>query len=257
MLSPDATRLLASLVLAGLVAALPTALLAWYRRSPYTPAQLPLYLLNLFMTRVLWRAEVRGQVDLAGGAVIVCNHRGPIDPAFIALACPKPVHWMVAKEYFSWPVFGRALRALEAIPVSRGGIDTAATKVAVRYAQRGELVGMFPEGRINTTRCLLLPGRPGAALVALKARVPVVPCYISGPPNDGTSWGFLFMTARTRLVVGRPIDISPWYDHNGDKGVQEELTRLFLREIARLAGVDEYQPELAGRRWKPGDEDGD
>ena len=34
-----------------------------------------------------------------------------------------------------------------------------------------------------------MPGRPGAALIALKARVPVVPCYIHDAPYDGTMLG--------------------------------------------------------------------
>ena len=52
--------------------------------------------------------------------------------------------------------------------------------MAIRYAQEGGLVGLFPEGRVNTTDELLLPGRPGAALIALRARVPVIPCYVQG-----------------------------------------------------------------------------
>jgi 1-acyl-sn-glycerol-3-phosphate acyltransferase len=125
----------------------------------------------------------------------------------------------------------------------------------MRYARQGDLVGMFPEGRVNTTNRLLLPGRPGAALVALKARVPVIPCYISGSPNDGTTLGFLFMPARTRLIVGQPIDISEYYDHDSDRGVLEQLTLRFMREIARLAGAPNYEPQLAGKRWKPGMEE--
>lgn len=254
MFSDAATRSLADCVLALSA----VAFLAWvgsvYRRSSFTPAQFPLYMFNLWMTKVRWRARVEGRVSPppGQGAVIVCNHIGPIDPAFIALACDRPVHWMVAREYFQQPATGWALRALQAIPVGRAGIDTAATKLALRYAKQGDLVGMFPEGRINDSSRLMLPGRPGAAMVALKARVPVFPCYIEGSPNDGTTLGFLGMTARTRLKVGRMIDISEYYGRDGDREVLEELTKRFMVEIARLAGVEDYEPELAGRRWKYG-----
>ena len=54
--------------------------------------------------------------------------------------------------------------------------------MAIRLCQAGELVGLFPEGRINGGVNPLLPGRPGVALIALNARVPVVPCYIKGIP---------------------------------------------------------------------------
>ena len=70
---------------------------------------------------------------------------------------------MVAKEYCEHPLFGWAFRILGSIPVNRSGVDTAATKLAVRYAKQGDLVGMFPEGRINISKSVLMPGRPGAA----------------------------------------------------------------------------------------------
>lgn len=246
------SKTLAIVVLTSIGAALVTWALRGYRRSGLTPALFGLLVFNQFMTRVLWRARIEGRVRLppGQGAVIVCNHRGPIDPGFIARACDRPVHWMVAREYVKLPVIGWALRALQVIPTGRAGIDTAATKLALRYAEQGDLVGMFPEGRINKTSNFMLPGRPGAALVALKARVPVIPCYIEGSPFDGTEFGFLFMMAKTRLVVGEPIDISAFYGQEGDRAVLEELTRRFMRAVARLAGEEDFVPEMAGKQWR-------
>lgn len=253
MLSDAATRQLAIVALAAMAASLMIRVELLRREMGVSPAQLPIYLFNLVMTRVRWRARIEGRVAVphGQGAVIVCNHIGPVDPAFIALACDRPVHWMVAREYVHHPLVGWGLRILQVIPVGRAGIDTAATKLAMRYAQRGDLVGMFPEGRINSTERFMLPGRPGAAMVALKARVPVIPCYIEGSPFDGTVFSFFFMLAKTRLVIGQPIDISEYYERVGDRRVLECLTRRFMREIARLAGRDDFEPELAGKRWNP------
>jgi 1-acyl-sn-glycerol-3-phosphate acyltransferase len=252
MLSDHATRLLAVAALASMAVALVILLEADRRRLGVSYAQLPIYMFNQFMTRVRWRARVEGKVDLPRrqGAVIVCNHIGPVDPAFIALACDRPVHWMVAREYCQVPLIGLCLRILEVIPTGRSGIDTAATKLAIRYAQQGDLVGMFPEGRLNDTKRFLLPGRAGAAMVALKSRVPVVPCYIEGSPFGGQVFRFFFLTAKTRLKVGSPIDISEFYGKEGDREVLKSLTRRFMQEIAALAGIPDYEPELAGREGK-------
>ncbi len=159
---------------------------------------------------------------------------------------------MVAKEYWRNLVLAWFFRTCEAIPVSRGGIDTAATKSAIRLAAGGGLVGTFPEGRINTTDRVLLPGRPGAESVALRARVPVVPCYTHGSPYDGTVWSVFLMKARVRLTVGRPIDVSEFYGREREREVLEMLTKRLLTEIALLAGEADYRPELAGRFYKPG-----
>jgi 1-acyl-sn-glycerol-3-phosphate acyltransferase len=241
----------------GVVAALAGAALVWvvsvYRRTRFTLAQFPwLYPFNFVLARVLWRAKVTGHLRISPeqGAVIVCNHIGPIDPSFIALATDRIVHWMVAKEYYYHPAMSWFFKTMQAIPVNRGGVDTASTKLAIRYASQGGLVGLFPEGRINDTNRLLLPGRPGAALIALRARVPVIPCFLSGAPNDGTSFGAFFTPAKVRLRIGEPIDISEFYGRESDKEVLAELTRRFLIAMARLAGVENYQPELAGRRWR-------
>ncbi len=252
MLSDAATRFTAVIVLALLTAALVFQIGRLRHQMGVNLAQLPIYLFNLMITRVRWRARVEGKIDLprGQGAVIVCNHICPVDPAFIALACDRPVHWMVAREYFHVPLIGLGLRILAAIPTGRGGVDTAATKMAMRLAEGGDLVGMFPEGRINDRKRFMLPGRAGAAMVALKARVPVVPCYVEGSPHDGTDFGFFLMTAKTRLVVGRPIDISEYYGREGDREVLKMLTRRFMREIAALAGKSDYEPVLAGKEWK-------
>lgn len=255
MLTGNATYVLAIVVLAAIALALVVWIFRIYRGTHYTPMQFPLYMLSRFLARVLWRAEVRGELELPAdrGAVIVCNHRSPIDPSFIGLMCNRPVRWMVAKEYFGWPGFGWMLRTVWCIPTSRGGVDTAATKLAVRYAQQGDVVGLFPEGRINNTEQFMLPGRPGAAMIALKAKVPVIPCYVQETPYDGTVWGFLFKPAKAKLIVGKPIDLSEY--HNGEKATKEEMAELtlrFMREIANLAGRSDFEPQLAGRNWKPG-----
>jgi 1-acyl-sn-glycerol-3-phosphate acyltransferase len=248
----DPANQTALVILAVLAAVLVAGTVVAWRATPYTFWQFCIYVLNNFFTRVLWRTEVIGTLDLgeSQGAVIVCNHQSGIDPLLIQLCTFRIVHWLVAREYFYMPVISIIFKQLRSIPVNRGGIDTAATKMAIRYAQEGGLVGLFPEGRINLTDELLLPGRPGAALIALRARVPVVPCYVEGAPYDGTALGSFIMTAKAKVRIGKPIDLSRYIARENDKTVLEDLTRLFLREIAKLAGVDDFQPQLAGKNWK-------
>jgi 1-acyl-sn-glycerol-3-phosphate acyltransferase len=248
------TDLLACASLAAIVAV--PLLLGWraMRRTRFTFGQALIMAVTYIYTRVVWRTKIVGRFPLPPnqGAVIVCNHRGPLDPTFIAITLDRMVHWMVAREYVENPALGWAFRICQSISVSRAGADTAATRAAIRYAQSGSLVGIFPEGRINVSTELLLSGRPGAAMVALRARVPVVPCYVEGSPYDGTAWGCLFMPAKVRLVLGQPIDLSPYYGQEEDREVLRMLTKRFLKEIASLAGDPEFEPQLAGRFYRPG-----
>jgi len=226
------------------------AIHAW-RKTCYTFGQACLYLLNTLITRILWRAEVSGRMPLNRheGGVIVSNHRSGIDPLLIQLTTDRVVHWMVAREYIDHPSMSWAFKILRSIPVNRRGVDTAAIRAAIRIAKGGGLIGTFPEGRVNLTDSLLLPGRPGAAMIALKARVRVVPCLVIDPPYDGTALGCFLMPARARVVIGEPIDLSEYFGREGDKEVLDILTKRFLSEIARLAGVENFQPQTAGKGW--------
>ena len=253
MLSPLLTELLAWCVLLALAASLAWGAWRMLQSHPMRPAQTLLFGLNFLLTRILWRASVHGTLDLppGQGAILVSNHRAPIDPTFLYLSTRRMVHWMVAKEYVVHPALAWFFQESESIPVSRGGIDTKATKIAIRYAEQGGLVGMFPEGRINRTDDLLLPGRPGAALIALRAQVPIVPMYVDGAPYDGESvFSPLFMPAHVRLTIGKPLDLSDYYDRATDREAQRTVTLIALKEIARLAGQPDFEPRLAGRNYR-------
>ena len=253
MMSAAATEILGTWVLAALVL-LPIVYLALRSRGfPLTWHQRFWWGVNYALNRILWRARIGGPLPVAAdqGALIVCNHRSPMDTCFIELGTNRVVHWMIAKEYCHDWKLGWFLRMCEVIPTNRAAVDTAATKMAIRYAQNGDLVGLFPEGRLNTTDEVMISGRAGAALIALKARVPVIPCFIEGSPYDGTTLGALLMHARVTVTVGRPIDLSEYYGREGERGLLEELTRRFMRDIARLGGHPDFQPELAGRFHRP------
>ena len=249
MLSTEIGTFFAICVVATVALGVAGWIVAMLRRSPFTPLQSALYALNYSIARLLWRAEIGGRFPIPpdAGAVVVCNHRCPLDPSFIAIAVPRAVHWMVAKEYCEHPAFRRLLQTCEVIPVRRGGADMAAMREAIRLLKAGELVGIFPEGRINTTTQMLLPGRQGAAMLALKARAPVVPCYIHGAPYDGTTLGCLLMPAAVRLEIGEPIDLSPYYHRNDRRETLADATMQILAELARLGGRPDFTPQLAGR----------
>ncbi|NLX55471.1 MAG: 1-acyl-sn-glycerol-3-phosphate acyltransferase [Planctomycetaceae bacterium] len=231
--------------------------LVWFalvvRSTSYTVLQTFFWLLAKFYTRIMWRARIVDPfpLDADSNGVVICNHRSSIDPFFIQVSVRRVIRWMVAREYCEHPMFGFFLRIAEVIPVNRGGIDTAATKAAIRIVSEGGVVGMLPEGRINTTEQFMNPVRPGAILVALKARAPIIPCYIEGAPYRGTAWSPFLMRARARVRYGQPIDLSPYYGREKDSQLVRHLLFQCVKAIAELAGRPDYEPQMAGRKWRP------
>jgi 1-acyl-sn-glycerol-3-phosphate acyltransferase len=257
MLSPQGTEIFARCVIFALLLA-PVLLAIWgFLRAKHSVPQEILIFLSALLARTLWRARIEGRIDIppGQGAIVVSNHTSGVDPWFTKLASKRIIHYLVASEYFYHPAMYWFFRQVGAIPVNRGGIDTAATKQAIRLAEQGHVVGIFPEGRINPTRALLLPGRPGALLIALKARVPVQICYIFDAPQSKTVGGTFLTPSKTRLVVGPLLDISEYYGREKEDGVLAELTLRVLKEIAVVAGHPEFEPRLAGKNWKPRDDE--
>jgi 1-acyl-sn-glycerol-3-phosphate acyltransferase len=248
----------AAVVLFLALAAAPIAgATSWLARSNMNPLQGLLWLLAILLAKLRWRVRWEGELPLVAGkgAVLVCNHRSSVDPFFVQTATPRKTHWLVAREYCEHPAFGWFLRACEVIPVGRAGVDTAATKAALRIVRDGGIVGMFPEGRINMTRELLLPCRPGAALIALKAGVPLVPVYIRGSPYHRYPWSPFLMTARVSVRFGPPIDASSFAGLEDDTTIAKTLLLATLRELALLAEQPDFEPQLAGKNWKPTEEE--
>ncbi len=198
------------------------------------------------LLRFLWRTKAPQNLPLSScdGAVIVANHRSSVDPFFIHLAAKRRVRWFVAREFFSNRFFGWFLHETGAIPTRRGGIDNASVREAVRLLRDGKWVGVLPEGRINMSDQFMMPVRPGAALLARKADVPILPVYIEGAPYNKTVTSPFFMRAHVKITLGELIYPS---DYESDQA----MIVAAVKSIAALAGRADFEPTLAGKKWKP------
>lgn len=139
-----------------------------------------------------------------GACVLVGNHYRIWDIVHMACTTKEKVHFITKKELYKSKFLAHLCDIVEAIPVSRDGQDAKAIMTALRYLKKGEKISMFPEGTRNKTKDVeLLPLKGGAALFAIKAKVPVYPVMCLRKTR-------LFI--RTKIVVGDPIDFSDFYD---------------------------------------------
>ncbi len=192
--------------------------------------------LNHWICRLWHRLRVRGQCTVPpnGPALIVANHTCPVDPLVIAEACPaRKVSFMIAKEYANPPLVGWIVRAADCIPVRRDGQDIAATKQAIRHLRSGKVLAIFIEGKIIPPGNKADP-KDGAALLALRSQVPVIPCYISGTKyRDSLVRGF-FARHKAVLRFGPPIDLSDLAQERGRDAVACATQRIYA-QICALA----------------------
>jgi 1-acyl-sn-glycerol-3-phosphate acyltransferase len=161
-------------------------------------------------SRLAYRVRIRGgeNVPQSGGYVIAPSHRSMMDIPFIAWLTPRQIRYMGKESLFKVPVLGTAFQALGGFPVARDGTDRKALREAIAMLQAGEPLLVYPEGtRQHGPK--IQPLEPGAAYLALRAGVPIVPVGIAGSEEILRSHGrHIPSFHRVAMVVGKPL-VSP------------------------------------------------
>lgn len=119
------------------------------------------------------------RVPRAGGIVLALNHFSWLDPPAFGAACPRNIRYMAKIELHRVPGLGPFVRSFGTFSVRRGESDREAVRLMRRCVQEGDVLGVFAEG---TRQRSGVPGhvQPGAAMVGLQERVPIVPAAIHG-----------------------------------------------------------------------------
>jgi 1-acyl-sn-glycerol-3-phosphate acyltransferase len=185
-----------------------------------------------FLFWLLARVQIEG-LDLyprEGGALVVSNHLG--DPDFVlgVAFAPRPMEFMVKSELYDYPLLGAILRAYGVIWVHRGQPDRRALRAAHEALMQGRVIGIAPEGRESLTGALE-EGTHGAAYLALKADVPVVPVTFTGSENSRLLAN-LRRLRRTPMTVtiGAPFRL----ESSGNRKVDVEFgTETIMQKLAR------------------------
>jgi 1-acyl-sn-glycerol-3-phosphate acyltransferase len=186
----------------------------------------------LLLMRVLFRIEHQGleNVPPDGPLLIVANHNTYIDPFWIAVRIYRATRFMAWDKIFEIPVAGGIFRWLGAFPVSLENPESTAFKVALHILRRGEALMIFPEGG-RSPDGNLLPFKEGAAHLALKLGVTVLPVVVYGGHRV---WG-----PKMRLPLPRKVRVeylAPIRPEQFEKSVQGLTQQIRNAILSRLQG---------------------
>jgi 1-acyl-sn-glycerol-3-phosphate acyltransferase len=178
-------------------------------------------------TRLFTRVRTYGRENIpaTGGVVYAINHLHWIDIPLVGVVSPRTVSFVAKAEAANHRVAGWYLRLFGTIAVRRGESDRDAVRRMREEARRGRVIGLFVEGtRQRNGR----PGtaQPGAAMVALQERVPVVPVAIYR-----TQFWRIGNFRRCTIAFGEPLTFEG-LPRNG-KGYKE-ATAVVERRIHEL-----------------------
>lgn len=127
------------------------------------------------------------KIPKEGQYLVICNHRGIIDPPILEVALKDSNVfgvWIAKKELYNSPFFGLFVRNAGSILLDREKSQMsgffADTKKAVKD---GSSIFIFPEGTRNKTENSLIEFKEGFRIIALKNKIPILPVYIRTHSN--------------------------------------------------------------------------
>jgi 1-acyl-sn-glycerol-3-phosphate acyltransferase len=155
-----------------------------------------------FLIRVLCRLKVEGweHIPDKGPYLLITNHLHWLDPPVIAVVFPHRAYLFAAEKWERHWLLGPFFRSLDAIFVTRGEVDRKALRQAMAVLEGGGVLGMAPEGTRSKTGAMQR-GRSGAAYMAYRAGVPLVPVVTWGQESVFHSLWRL-RRATVRVVFG-------------------------------------------------------
>ncbi|NJK27607.1 MAG: 1-acyl-sn-glycerol-3-phosphate acyltransferase [Coleofasciculaceae cyanobacterium SM2_3_26] len=182
-------------------------------REPFTN----LMLYHLFkwsvvspMLHLYFRGRIYGaeRVPQQGGLVVVSNHASYFDPPIVSNCIGRPVSFMAKEELFRVPILKQAIALYGAYPVKRGASDRTAIRSALERLAQGWATGIFLQGT-RTEDGRITDPKLGAALIAAKANVPLIPISLLGTESILQNGSFprpVRVTVRIGEVIPPPVN---------------------------------------------------
>jgi acyl-[acyl-carrier-protein]-phospholipid O-acyltransferase/long-chain-fatty-acid--[acyl-carrier-protein] ligase len=148
-------------------------------------AERVLRFIGMPLARMIYRVSVVGAERLPrGGFLLLPNHITWVDAIVLLLACPRPIRFIIDREYYENRFLHPVLRAVGCIPITARRAKEA-MRLAAEKIRDGEIVCLFPEGTLSRSGTLLRLRR-GYEIIAREADGEVVPVWLD------RLWGSIF-----------------------------------------------------------------
>ena len=182
------------------------------KTRPYPPVYPPLFFFAQFVFRILARLWVKKitvegleNIPKTGAMIYVVNHMSMLDTPAQALFFPRPVHLLAAEKYEKH-VISLILNIAGSIYINRGEVDRKSLKQALAVLEDGHILALAAEGTRSDTN-QLAEGRSGAAYLATRANVPIVPGVAWGTENMINDLKRFRRTESVHIKIGKPFTL--------------------------------------------------
>ncbi|MDH5512655.1 MAG: 1-acyl-sn-glycerol-3-phosphate acyltransferase, partial [Gammaproteobacteria bacterium] len=182
-----------------------------------------------------------------GGALVASNHVSGLDPLLLIAASPRPLHFLIAREQYDRWWLRWLFRAVGCIPVERTRNPRRALEAARKALKHGEVVALFPHGRIHLDHQEPTPLKRGIVLLASLTDTPIHPVRIEGVRAQGKTVAAVFVRSRACLLSFAPL-------HPGSQDDEKCLESLWDKLASPDAHRQERNPHRQANSGKMQDE---
>jgi len=201
--------------------------------------------LALFLGSVLAKIKIKGSENIPkkGSFIVVCNHFNILDAPFIIFAIKKPINFLMASDLTVVTQFMWAPWLYGFIPTNRQNIAPTTIKNSLAAIKKGEIVGIFPEG--TATEHFIRPAKNGAAYLAMRTGVKILPMSVIGTDNIWANW-LKGIRPKLQINIGKPF--RPKSLPKERTGRNEAIKTTGENIMCRIAALvpDEYHGVYAG-----------
>ncbi len=185
--------------------------------------------------RVWCRMTIEGRENFPTGGpfILAPTHRSIIDTPVSSGVYTKRMRFMGADKWWSNNHFGRLLSALGGFPVSRGSADREALKRCIAVIEGGEPLVLFPEGE-RKSGLVVQPLFEGAAYIAMKTGVPIIPVGIGGSERAMPKGAKFIYPRKMHVIVGKPMLVPIAESSKEQRIAARQLTTDLHTELQRL-----------------------
>ena len=140
-----------------------------------------------------------------GPAIVVANHVSGLDPFLLITACRRPLRFLIAREEYERPGLNWLFKASGCIPVDRAGRSEKALRQALRALEQGEVIALFPHGKIHLDSDPPIKIKGGVARLAAWSESAIYPVRITGVRGEGQVALAPLMPSQVDLLMHPPI----------------------------------------------------
>ena len=177
--------------------------------------------------------EGRDNFPTSGPFILAPTHRSIIDTPVASGVYRKRMRFMGADKWWSNRYFGNLLTALGGFPVSRGSADREALRRCIAVIEGGEPLVLFPEGE-RKSGVVVQPLFEGAAYVAMKTGVPIIPVGIGGSERAMPKGAKFIYPRKMHVIVGAPLTVAHTDSPKEQRAAARQMTTELHTELQRL-----------------------